>query len=434
MATQLESTGSLERKLDMAVPVADVNRQVVDRLRKLSRNVKMPGFRPGKVPMKMIEQSYGPQVHAEVLSDAVSRAFGDAVAEHSLRVAGQPRIESRDSGTESEIGFTATFEVYPDIGLGDPSALSVERFESPVGDAEIDKTIDILRKQRVRWNEVQRPAQDADRLTIDFVGKIDGVAFEGGSAEGFPFVLGEGRMLPDFEAGLRDAGVGETRTFSVAFPADYGSTDLAGKTAQFEATVRRIEAPELPAVDEAFARQLGVADGDVARLRADIRGNLEREVAQRVRARTKASVMDALLGMAGFDVPKALVDAEKQVLGERAIEDLKARGVDPKQLPPIPPDTFVEQAERRVRLGLIVAEIVRQHELQAKPDQIRRQIEEFAQAYENPGEVIRHYFGDRNRLAEVEAIVVEQNVVDWALEQAQAATRTLDFDELMGSR
>ncbi|MCD6681711.1 MAG: trigger factor [Burkholderiaceae bacterium] len=434
MATQLESTGSLERKLEMAVPVADVNRQVVDRLRKLSRNVKMPGFRPGKVPMKMIEQSYGPQVHAEVLSDAVSTAFSEAVSEHRLRVAGQPRIESRDSGTESEIGFTATFEVYPEIALGDPSTLSVERFDSPVGEAEIDRTIDILRKQRVRWNEVERAAQDGDRITIDFVGRIDDVAFDGGTAQGFPFVLGEGRMLPDFEAGLRGAAIGEARTFPVAFPADYGSTELAGKTAQFEATVRKIEAPQLPDVDEDFARQLGVADGDVARLRSDIRANLEREVAQRLRVRTKTNVMDALLKLASFDVPKSLVDAEKQALGARAVEDLKARGVDPKQLPEIPPDTFAEQAERRVRLGLIVAEIVREHSLQARPDQIRAQIEEFAQAYENPGEVIRHYFGDRNRLAEVEAIVVEQNVVDWALGKAQAATRTLDFDELMGPR
>jgi len=434
MATQLESTGSLERKLEMAVPVADVNRQVVDRLRKLSRNVKMPGFRPGKVPMKMIEQSYGPQVHSEVLSDVVSNAFSEAISEHRLRVAGQPRIESRDSGTDNEIGFTATFEVYPEIALGDPSALSIERFESPVGEAEIDRTIDILRKQRVRWNEVERAAQDGDRLTIDFVGKIDDVAFDGGTAQGFPFVLGEGRMLPDFEAGLRGAAIGKARSFPVAFPADYGSVELAGKTAQFDATVRKIEAPELPTVDEDFARQLGVADGDVARLRSDIRANLEREVAQRLRVRTKTNVMDALLQLASFDVPKSLVDAEKQALGARAVEDLKARGVDPKQLPEIPPDTFAEQAERRVRLGLIVAEIVRAHSLQAKPDQIRGQIEEFAQAYENPGEVIRHYFGDRNRLAEVEAIVVEQNVVDWALGKAQASTRTLDLDELMGPR
>jgi len=233
---------------------------------------------------------------------------------------------------------------------------------------------------------------------------------------------------------LRGAAVGETRTFPVSFPDDYGAKELAGKTAQFEATVRKSEAPELPEVDEAFARQLGVPEGDVARLRNDVRANLEREVAQRLRSRTKSSVMDALLTLASFEVPKALVDAEKQALAERAIDDLKARGIDPKQLPPVPPDAFAEQAERRVRLGLIVAEVVRQHGLQAKPEQIRKQIEEFAQAYENPGEVIRHYFADRNRLAEVEAIVVEQNVVDWALEKAQTAARTLDFDELMGTR
>ncbi len=434
MATQLESTGSLERKLDMAVPVSEVNRQVGERLRKLARNVKMPGFRPGKVPMKMIEQSYGPQVHAEVLGDAVSKSFGDAVTEHNLRVAGQPRIESREGAPEDQLGFTAVFEVYPEITLGDPADMQIERVVSPVGDAEIDRTIEILRKQRVRWVEAGRAAQDGDRLTIDFVGTLDGVAFDGGTANGFAFVLGEGRMLADFESGVRGAGVGEKKAFPVAFPADYGSTELAGKTAQFEATVTRIEAPELPEVDEQFARQLGVADGDLARMRDDIRANLEREVGQRLRTRTKANVMDAVLGLAQFDLPKALVDAENEALTTRALDDLQSRGMDPKQLPPIPPDTFREQAERRVRLGLIVAEIVRQNALQAKPDQIRRQIEEFAQAYENPGEVVRHYFSDRNRLAEVEAIAVEQNVVDWALSKAKVGERTLGFDELMGAR
>ena len=433
MATQLETTGALERKLAMAVPVAEINRQVVERLRKLSRNVKMPGFRPGKVPMKMIEQSYGPQVHAEVLGDAVSKAFSDAVDEHKLRVAGQPRIESREGAAEHELGFTATFEVYPEVALGDPATLELERVSCQVGDAEVDKTVEILRKQRVTWAAADRAAQDGDRVTIDFVGTLDGVAFEGGSATEFPFVLGEGRMLPDFEAGVRGAGTGEKKTFPVAFPAEYGSVELAGKTAQFEVTIRKVEAPQLPQVDDAFARQLGVPDGDLARMRADIRANLEREVGQRVRSRNKAAVMEALTKLAAFELPKALVEAESRALGERAIEDLRQRGIDPKNMPPIPPDTFREQAERRVRLGLIVAEIVREHGLQAKPDQIRKQIEEFAQAYENPGEVVRHYFSDRNRLAEVEAIVVEQNVVDWALSKARVTDRALPFDELMSA-
>jgi trigger factor len=302
-----------------------------------------------------------------------------------------------------------------------------------VGEAEVDKTVEILRKQRVTWAAADRAAQDGDRVTIDFVGTLDGVAFEGGSATEFPFVLGEGRMLSDFEAGVRGAGTGEQKTFPVAFPADYGSVDLAGKTAQFEVTIRKVEAPQLPQVDDAFARQLGVPDGDLARMRADIRANLEREVGQRVRSRNKAAVMEALTKLAAFELPKALVEAESNALGERAIEDLRQRGIDPKNMPPIPPDTFREQAERRVRLGLIVAEIVREHGLQAKPDQIRKQIEEFAQAYENPGEVVRHYFSDRNRLAEVEAIVVEQNVVDWALSKARVTDRALPFDELMSA-
>ena len=433
MATQLETTGTLERKLAMAVPVAEIDRQVGERLRNLSRNMKMPGFRPGKVPMKMVEQSYGRQVHAEVLGDAVSRAFSEAVSEHKLRVAGQPRIEAREGTPEGELGFTATFEVYPEIQLADPGTLAIERLSCPVGEAEVDKTIEILRRQRVTWSEAARAAQDGDRVTIDFVGKLDDVAFDGGTASDFPFVLGEGRMLPDFEAGVRGAAVGESKSFPVAFPAEYGSAELAGKTARFEVTVKKVEAPQLPVLDEAFARQLGVADGDLARMRADVRSNLEREVNQRLRARTKNGVMEALLGLASFELPKALVDGESQALLERARQDLQQRGIDPKNMPEIPPDAFREQAERRVRLGLIVAEIVRAHGLQAKPDQIRRQIEEFAQAYENPAEVVRYYFSDRNRLAEVEALVVEQNVVDWALGSAKATDRALGFDELMAA-
>jgi trigger factor len=432
MATQLETIGTLERRLSMAVAVADVDKEVGERLRKLSRTVKMAGFRPGKVPMKIIEQSYGPQVHAEVLGDAVSRAFSDAVAEHSLRVAGQPSIERREDAGEDELGFWASFEVYPEVALGDVAALQVERVACTVGEAEVDRTIDILRKQRATWAPVDRAAQDEDRLTIDFKGTLDGVAFEGGTATDFQFPLGQGRMIPDFEAGVRGAKAGETRTFDVKFPDDYGATELAGKTAQFEVTVKLVEEPVLPAVDEDFAKQFGIADGSVEKMRADVRANLEREVAQRVRSRTKNAVMDALPSIASFELPKALVESESQALTERALADLQSRGVDVKNIP-VPPDAFKEQAEKRVRLGLLVAEIVKVHGLQAKPDQIRKQIEDFAQSYENPAEVIRYYFSDRNRLAEVEALVVEQNVVDWTLANAKVSDKALSFDDLMSA-
>ncbi len=432
MATQLETTSALERRISMAVASHAIEREVTDRLRKLSRTVKMAGFRPGKVPMKMIEQSYGPQVHAEVLGDAVSKAFSDAVDEHKLRVAGQPQIERRDDAADGEIGFTATFEVYPEVALGDVSTLEIEKAGCSVGDEEVQKTIDILRRQRAGWEAVERAAQDEDQVTIDFIGTLDEVAFDGGTASDFAFTLGQGRMLPDFETGVRGAVAGDKRSFPVAFPADYGSQELAGKTAQFEVTVKKVEQPVLPEVDAEFARQFGVADGDVEKMRSDIRSNLEREVSQRVRNRIKLSVMDALPGIASFELPKALVESENQALGERALADLQARGIDIKNIP-IPPDAFTEQAEKRVRLGLIVGELVKSQNLQAKPDQIRTQIEEFAQAYENPAEVIRYYFSDRNRLAEVEALVVEQNVVDHVLSKAKVKDQSVPFDELMGS-
>src|SRR5690606_20008143 len=322
MATQLENTGNLERKLSMTIAVADVDREVDQRLRKLARTVKMAGFRPGKVPLKIVAQGYGGQVRAEVLGDVVGKAFSDGIAEHSLRVAGDPSIAPREDAGEGELAFDATFEVYPEIVPPTLESLEVERVSCEVGDAEIDKTIEILRKQRVTWNEVERAAADGDQATIDFVGKIDDVAFEGGTAEGFAFVLGEGRMLADFEGAVRGMKAGETRTSPVAFPEDYGSKELAGNTASFEITVRKVEEPVLPVVDAGFARELGQADGDVAAMRQDIRRNLEREVSQRVRGRTKSNVMDSLAAASAFELPKTLVRGESEALAERARGDL----------------------------------------------------------------------------------------------------------------
>ncbi|MFM1991835.1 MAG: hypothetical protein RJA99_4792 [Pseudomonadota bacterium] len=432
MATQLESTGALERRLSLSVPMADIGTQVERKLREMARTLRMPGFRPGKVPMKMIQQSYGAQVQAEVLGDAVSKAFSEAVTEHGLRIAGQPRIEPRQEAAEGVAGFTATFEVYPEVSLADPATLAVERARCEVGDVEVEKTVDILRKQRTTYADAPRAAADGDRVTIDFVGTLDGVAFQGGTATDFPFTLGEGRMLADFETGVRGASAGDVKTFPVAFPEDYSAKELAGKTAQFEVTVKKVEAPSVPELDAEFAKQLGVADGSVETLRADVRRNLEREVAQRLRGRIKTAVMEALPGLAEIELPKALVQAESEQLAERARADFKQRGMDIKDMP-IPAEAFAESAGKRVRLGLIVGEIVKSQGLQAKPDQLRKQIEEFAQSYENPGEVIRWYFSDRERLAEVEALVVEQNVVDWVLAKAQVADKAVPFDELMAA-
>ncbi|MEO6270915.1 MAG: trigger factor [Lautropia sp.] len=430
MASQLETIGGLERRLTLSVPSADITKKVQERFRSLARSVRMPGFRPGKVPLKMIEQSYGSQVQAEILGDAVSRAFTEAVDEHKLRVAGQPAIQPTEGSAGEAADFTATFEVYPEVVLSEPEKLAVERFACSVGEAEVSKTIDVLRKQRTRWLEVQRAGQTGDRVTIDFVGKLDGAAFDGGTASDFAIVLGEGRMLADFETGVAGKAAGDAGSFDVAFPEDYSAKELAGKTASFDVTVKKVEEPDLPALDSAFAKQMGLADGNLEKFQSDVRANLEREVSQRLKARTKSSVMDKIGELAQIDLPKSLVEQESQVLADRMREDLKGRGVDMKDLP-VPPDAFKEQAERRVRLGLIVAEIVKKHALQAKPDQIRKQIEEFAQTYENPAEVVRWYFSDKNRLSEVEALVVEQNVVDWVLAKGQVADKPMTFDELM---
>lgn len=434
MAT-LETLGSLERRLSFTVAASEVDPQVAQRLRRIAQTARMPGFRPGKVPLKMIEQSYGPQTYAEVLGDAVSKKLSQAIDEHKLRVAGEPKIERQAAQQAADadagaLGFVATFEVFPEVSLGDPSQCTVQRFACEVTDAEVDRTIEVLRKQRVQWVPADRAAADGDRVTIDFVGTLDGTAFEGGSGSDFSFVLGEGKMLPDFENGVRGASAGQERRVPVAFPADYGSEQLAGKTAEFTITIKRVEAPQLPEVDAEFAKSLGVEDGSIERMRADVKSNLEREVRQRVRARTKAAAMDALPQLAQIDVPRSLVTAESQRMADSMREDLTKRGMDVKNMP-IPADAFTEQADKRVRLGLIVGEIVRQKGLQPKPDQIRAQIEEFAQSYENPAEVIRWYFSDKSRLADVEAMVIEQNVVDWLLANARVEDRTLSFDELM---
>jgi len=435
MSVQVETLDKLERRITLTLPASSIASEVESRLRRLSRTVRADGFRPGKVPMSVVAQRYGYSVHSEVLNDKVGQVFNEAVNEAKLRVAGAPRITEKSEAPEGEVAFDATFEVYPEVKLGDLTQSEVERATTAVTDAAVDKTIDILRKQRRTFQ--QRPAAEGaaegDRVTIDFAGSIDGTPFDGGKAEGFQFVIGEGQMLPQFDSAVRGMKAGESKTFPLQFPADYQGKDVAGKEADFTVTVKKIEAQHLPAVDEAFAKSLGIGGGTVDALRGDVRKNLEREVKFRVQARNKASVMDALVKSAELEVPKSLVAGETERMVEQMRADLKKRGIKDAETAPIPAEMFQAQAERRVRLGLIVAELVRSQNLQAKPEQLQAHIEELSQSYEKPSEVVRWYLSDRNRMAEVEAMVVENNVTAYVLERAKPVDKEVPFDELMAS-
>ena len=433
MAVTVETLEKLERKITLMLPVGTIQSEVESRLRKLARTVKMDGFRPGKVPMTVVSQRYGYSVHYEVMNDKVGEAFANAANEAKLRVAGQPRITESATSSEGQMAFDAVFEVYPEVKIGDLSTAEVEKISAEVTDAAIEKTIDILRKQRRTFAQraQEAAAQDGDRVTVDFEGKIDGEAFAGGKAEDFQFIVADGQMLKEFEDATRGMKTGESKTFQLAFPADYHGKDVAGKTADFMVTLKKIEAAHLPEVNEALAKSLGIADATVEGLRADIKKNLEREVKFRLLARNKTAVMDALLVKAELDLPNASVQAEIARLLAGARADLKQRGIKDADKAPIPDDVFRPQAERRVRLGLVAAELVRANNLQAKTEQIKSHIEELAASYEKPEDVMRWYYGDNNRLAEVEAIVVENNVTDFVMAQAKISEKAVSFDELM---
>ena len=433
MTVQVETLDKLERRITLSLPAEQIASEVDARLRKLSRTVKADGFRPGKVPMSVVSQRYGWSVQNEVLNDKVGKVFSDAVNEAKLRVAGAPRITTKDEAKEGEVAFDATFEVYPEITLGDLSTAEVEKIATDVGDDAVDKTVEILRKQRRTFQ--QRPASEAaavdDRVTIDFAGTIDGVAFDGGTAADFQFVIGEGQMLEQFDSAVRGMKTGDSKTFPLQFPADYQGKDVAGKEADFVVTVKKIESQNLPEVDEAFAKSLAIGGGTVEALRADVRKNLEREVKFRIQARNKQNVMTALAASAELDVPKALVAAETERMVDQMRADLKKRGMKDADTAQIPGEMFQGEAERRVRLGLVVGELVRKENLQAKPEQLRAHIEEMAQSYEKPAEVMRYYLTDRQRMAEVEAVVVENNVANYVLERAKVTDKPVPFDELM---
>jgi trigger factor len=435
MQANLENLGTLERRLSVAVPMSEIEQEVDARLKRLTRTVKMHGFRPGKVPLKVVERQYGPQVRQEVLGETLQKTFGEAVRQQNLKIAGFPRFEPKPAAEDaSEFEYSATFEIYPEVRIGDISGATITRPQLEVSDAEVDRTLEIMRKQRVTFEAADRPAENGDRVTLSYIGRIDGAEFAGGKAENQHIVLGEGRLLEEFEKQLAGMKAGETKTFDMRFPDDYHGKDVAGKTATFDLSVSEVAAPKLPEIDVEFAKSLGVADGDTAKMRSEIRANLEREVKNRLSGRVKDQIMQALLDSTRVEVPKALIESEIERLRELTKQDLTARGVPVRDDMPLPADMFEKQAERRVHLGLILAELVKANQLQAKPEQVRALVEEQAQSYENPQEVIRWFYQQPERLQEYESMAMEDNVVQWALKTAKVEDKPIEFDELMGNK
>jgi len=424
----------LERRLDLSLAVADLDKEIDLRLRRIGKNFKMPGFRPGKVPANIVKQQYGDQARFEAMNEALGKIFDEAVKAQNLRVAGNPNIEAKKTESTTQLDFTAIFEVYPEIKLGELKDVEIERAILEVGAAELESTLNVLRKQRVRFEPVDRAAANGDRVTIDFLGKKDGVAFPGGQANDYPFVLGEGAMLADFENAVVGMKAGESKSFEMTFPADYSAKDLAAQTATFDVTVKAVSEAVLPEVDADFAKALGVDTGDVDKMKEEIETNLKREVKKRLQSRVKDQVMDAVLKANPIDVPNALVEMEIQRLMQVARQDMEQRGGVKMKDFPMQREWFVDQAKRRVSLGLILSEIVKVNELHAKADQVKLIVEEAAQSYEHPEEVIRWYYAQPQRLAEIEGVAIEDNVVAWALSSAKVVDKAVAFDELMGQK
>jgi len=427
-------TNPLERRLDLALAIADLDKDIDQRLKSIGKKVKMPGFRPGKVPANIVKQQYGDQARHEALNEALEKAFGEMAKAQQLRVAGYPSIEPKASESTTNLEFSAVFEVYPEVKLGDLKDVEIERSVLEVGAAEMDSTIAVLRKQRVRYEPVDRAAAKGDRVTIDFLGKKDGEPFQGGQANDYPFVLGEGTMLADFETAVLGLKAGDAKSFDMTFPADYFSKELAGQSVTFDITVKEVREAILPEVDADFAKALGVDDGDIDKMRAEIENNLKREVKKRLQSKVKDQVMEALLKTNPIDVPSALVDMEIQRMMQSARQDMEQRSGKKMKDFPMQREWFADQAKRRVSLGLILAEIVKVNELHPKADQIKTIVEDAAQSYEHPEEVIRWYYAQPQRLAEIDSIAIEDNVVAWALSSAKVVDKPIAFDELMGQK
>jgi trigger factor len=432
--SNVETLSGLQRRLNASIPQQQLRSEMEARLKRIGRTAKVHGFRPGKVPFKVLEQQYGASVQQEVLGESLQRSFAEAAVSNKLQIAGYPHFEIKTADLNApQIEFSATFEVYPEVKLGSISDESVNRVSFTLSDADVEDTINTLRKQRAEFKKADRATQNEDQVRIDFTGKLDGVVFEGGEAKDIALVLGAGRMLPDFETAIIGMKAGETKSFDMTFPADYHGKDVAGKQVTFTITVHAVEAPHLPEVDAEFAKSLGMADGDVSKLKAEIRDNIGREAQRRVKVRNKDSAMDVLLKIAQLDVPKALLESESQHLMQQTVQDMEARGMKMPKGMQLPTDMFAERATKRVKLGLILAELVKQHDLSAKPEQMKALVQEYAQSYEHPEEVVRWYNAEPGRMREIENLVLEDNVVAWVMAGAKVNDQAVTLNELMGS-
>lgn len=435
MSVTVETLENLERKVIVSLAWADINAETDKRLKQTQRRVKIDGFRPGKAPLKMVASMYGASVQNEVMNELVQRAFYDIAVSENLKVAGFPRFEGvEEQDDKDSLKIAAIFEVFPEVSIGDLSASEIEKVTSEVGDAEVEKTVEILRKQRTRFNHVDRAAQNSDRVIIDFEGKIDGEPFAGGSSKNYAFVLGSGQMLPEFEAGIAGMKAGESKDVEVNFPEDYHGKDVAGKTAVFTITLNNVSEATLPEVDAEFAKALGIADGDVAKMREEVKKNVAREVERRTQEQTKESVMEALLKAVELQVPNALVNDEATRLAEEMKQNFVNQGMANAGQVNLPADMFKEQAHRRVALGLILAKLVEENKLEPTEEQIKAVVANFAESYEDPQEVINWYYADASRLQGPTSLAVESNVVNFVLGKAKVTEKTLSFDEVMGAQ
>jgi len=430
MQVSVENISNLERRMTVQIPRDKLDQEVKARLQKLKGRAKIQGFRPGKVPMNVIEKRFGGQVKQEVLGDLIQSSYFEAVQQEKLRPAGMPHIQPVENVDEAaDMSFTATFEVYPEITVKDLDKITIEKPGVDIGDADIDQMLDTIRKQRKVWKTVDREAKDGDQLTIDFEGYINGELFDGGSAKGHTLELGSKRMIPGFEDQLIGIKVGEERTIKVTFPENYQAKDLAGADAEFKVTAHKVEESELPVVDDAFAESFGVKEGGVQAFRDQIKENMQREADSKIQSVVKEQVMAGMLEKNQFDIPRALIDSEIEALMKQQLQMMGLS--ESSQAPDIDPNIFEDQARRRVSLGLILIELVKQNDIKVEPAKLRQTIEDMASGYDHPEEVVKYYYSDKNRLADIENLVLENQVVEWVETQAKVTEKKTTFKDLM---